>query len=492
MKEEDRLHAGVNARPTHRRIIFMSLRLRLALWYGALTTLVVALVCTYSYAIHARTHYDELDRVLHGVGDHVAEELAAAPGDSSAILKASLTLATGIRILDGNGQVRRQSRAAAAAPALDLRRILTTPSTHSYAAIAGLAPALQMPESTAGRFSVLAGPDGDRFRVYVVPLRDGGGYLAATIPLMHIDQAVAGFARLMLAMAITGGFVAFIVGWLLARRALSPVAALTEAAAAIAKSRELSRRVADGSKYDELGRLAQTFNAMLASLEDAYESQVRFVAAASHELRAPLTVVLANLDLLKSGRISENERATAMAEAYDEASRMARLVADLLVLARADAGMPIRQEPVELDRVVLQVVGETRHLVRGQRVEVIAVEPILVRGDADRLKQLVLNVIENAIKYTPADGQIRIGITRDHDHAIVTISDTGIGIAPEHLPRIFERFFRADPARARDRGGSGLGLSIARWVATEHGGTIDLTSTLGAGTTVTIRLPAQG
>lgn len=469
----------------------MPLRLRLALWYGALTTLIVALVCSYSYAIHARTHYDELDRVLHDVSDHVADRLSAAPAQGRAMLDASLPLGTGIRVIDAYGHILQETPAARSAPSADIQRLLNSPSIRPYPAIARLAPALHMPETAAGRFGVLRSPAGNRYRVYVVPLPAPREYLVATASLAHIDQAVTAFARLMGAMALIAGALAFSIAWLLARRALSPVASLTEAAALIAKSRELTRRVRDGSRDDELGRLARTFNAMLASLQDAYDSQVRFVSAASHELRAPLTVMQANLELLKSGRVSDSDRATALDEAYAEASRMARLVADLLVLARADAGVPIRRETVELDRLVLTVVGELRHLVMGQRLEVTDVTPIALRGDGDRLKQLFLNVIENAIKYTPPEGEIHVAIRREGREALVSVRDTGAGISAEDLPHVFERFFRADPARARNPGGSGLGLPIAHWIATEHRGSIDLASAPDVGTTVTIRLPLE-
>jgi signal transduction histidine kinase len=158
-------------------------------------------------------------------------------------------------------------------------------------------------------------------------------------------------------------------------------------------------------------------------------------------------------------------------------------------LARADAGVPSRREKVELDRAVLQVLGEARHLAHGQRLEIGVVEPVVIRGDPDRLKQLFFNVIENAIKYAPADGRVLVSITRDTDAAIVKVSDTGIGISETDLPHVFERFYRADPARSRDPGGSGLGLSIVRWVAGQHGGSVDITSEPGRGTTVTVRLP---
>lgn len=470
----------------------MSLRLRLALWYGSFTTFVIALVCGYSYAIHSRAHYDQLDHVLHGVVAHVGEELVTDPSQRNEVLEASLHLGAGIRMLDHNGWVQEQSRNAVSVPTIDLRHMLISPSVRPYAAIAAFAPGLHLLEHARGRFGLVQDTRNNRFRVYLELMPDNSGYLAATMPLAEIDSAVQHFGRLMLAMALAGGLVAFGAGWIVAWHSLRPVTTLTNAAAAIAESRQFSQRVVDGPGRDELGRLAHTFNAMLASLQDAYDSQVRFVAAASHELRAPLTVVQANLDLLQAKQMSDSERDTAVTEASTEANRMARLVADLLALARADAGIPIRHAPVELDRVVLDVLGEARHLTSGQRLEVTEIEPSIVRGDRDRLTQLFLNLIENAIKYTPPTGHIRVAITHHNQEAIVVIRDTGVGISPEDLPHVFERFFRADPARSRDPGGSGLGLAIVHWITTEHGGSIELVSHLGEGTTVTIRLPAEG
>ena len=467
----------------------MSLRLRLALWYGALTTLVVALVCSYSYAIHSRTHYDELDRVLFGVAEHAGEMISSSPAMSHNVVEASLMPDAGIMIVQPDGKVVAASPVARVVPSIDPQRILRAPSERPYSGIALLAPALATMDANVGTFGIVRAPDQARFRVLLTPLGGSSNYLVVTAPLMHIDAAVSAFAHLMLWMALAGGLLAFVAGWLLARRALRPVAALTSAAADIAESRELSRRVADGKGTDELGRLARTFNTMLESLEESYQAQVRFVSAASHELRAPLTVVQANLDLLKSHRISNGERETAIAEAHGEAARMTRLVADLLVLARADAGVPIRRDLVELDRLLLDVVGEIRHLVHGQRIEVSGVEPVTVRGDADRLKQLLLNLCENAIKYTPDGGRVTIAIRRQTSDAVVTVADTGIGIAPDDLSHVFERFYRADPARTRDAGGSGLGLAIAQWIAAEHSGRVDLASQPGRGTTATIRIP---
>ncbi len=469
----------------------MSLRLRLALWYGGLTRVIVALVCAYSYVVHSRTHYDEMDRVLASAAEHVAEEVAlAAPGAQGSVLAASLHLGTAIRLFDAAGRVTRQSAAADSLPAFDALAVLSDSAPERPGSLVGLLSPLDEPIRGDGAFGLVTDSAGDRWRVYVRRLANGAGMLAAAQPLAHLDSSVRGFGRLMLLMAVMGAVIAFAVGWLLASHALRPVAVLTESAGAIARSRELSRRVPTSAARDELGRLAATFNEMLASLAGAYAAQQRFVSDASHELRAPLTVIRANLELLrKAPGLAPAERDRAVEEAHGEAERLSRLVADLLILARADAGIPIHRDRVDLDRVLMDVIGEARHLARGHRLEVASIEPLLVDGDPDRLKQLLLIPIDNALRYTPPGGRVTITLSRRGHDAEVRVSDSGIGITAEELSHVFERFYRADPARARDPGGTGLGLGIARWVATQHGGTIDIASEPGRGTTVAIRLP---
>jgi two-component system, OmpR family, sensor kinase len=236
--------------------------------------------------------------------------------------------------------------------------------------------------------------------------------------------------------------------------------------------------------------LALTFNEMLDSLERAYRAEQRFVGDASHELRAPLTAIQANLDLLeRRPNMSEEDRATAIGDASREAHRLARLVADLLALARADAGVAIRRLRVELDRALLETLSAARPLGRGQDLEISDLVPSAVEGDEDRLRQLLLILLDNAFKYTPSDGTVTIGLTRENGWAVVTVADSGVGIPADEIPRVFERFYRADPARSRDPGGTGLGLAIARWIIQQHGGEISLESKLDQGTTVRVRLP---
>ena len=471
----------------------MSLRLRLALWYGALTGLLILLVCAYSYAVHGRAHYDEIDGVLARAGEHVAEELAAArtTEERAAVMRASARLGTAVRVYAADGTLLLQSDAGASAPPVNLRDALSETPTRPYPAIAQLAPALHIVQRHRGHFGLAR--EGQRWRLYRLPLEGGREYLVTLSPLGMIDASVGRFGQLMIMMAVAGSLLAFLAGWLIAAHALRPIAALTDTARAIARSREFSRRVSadvTGSTRDELARLATTFNEMLGSLEQSYSAQRRFVSDASHEMRAPLTAIQANLELLSDRtEMSAGEREEATREAAAEARRLARLVADLLALARADAGMPLRRGPVELDRVLMEVVGEARHFATGQQLEIDGLEPSTITGDADRIKQLLLILVDNAVRYTLPGGRVSLGLARGEGAAKFVVRDTGIGIPPEELPRVFERFYRADPARSRDPGGTGLGLPIARWIAEQHGGTLELESAPGRGTTATVRLP---
>lgn len=470
----------------------MSLRLRLALWYGGLAGLLILLVCGYSYAVHGRAHYDETDAVLATSADHVTRELATARSreDSVAVLHMSLLLGSAMRIYAHDGQILLAS-AGALAPPITLAQALAS-SPPPYPIVARFAPSLHSPSRPTGGFGLVS--TAVRWRIRAMPL-GGGEHLVAMAPLQKIDNSVRRFGMLMIMLAVIGAGITFLAGWLASGYALRPVSILTDTAGAIARSREFSRRVPGASlatRRDELGQLAATFNAMLESLERAYSAQQRFVSDASHELRAPLTSIQANLELLHHRKdMSWADREAAVAEASREASRLARLVADLLALARADAGTALRCQPVELDRIVMEVMGDARHLANGRRLGIEGLEPQVIQGDADRLKQLLLILIDNAIKYTPSGGSVSLSLRREHSVALFTVRDTGIGIAAPDLPRVFERFYRADPARSRDPGGTGLGLPIAHWIAEQHGGSVTLSSVQGEGTLAAVRLPIR-
>jgi len=470
----------------------VSLRLRLALWYGGLAALVMLLAGVVVYAWHGRGEYEELDRSLIAAARHVAEAHGdpATAHELAEMVAAPLGPNLVLRLHTRDHGVLETGPSAALAPAVDPAALLGQPGAPPFDPIVGLAPAWLGVDPGRGAFGLAPAADTNRWRLYALPMDDAAQYLLAAAPLNAIDSSVAAFRRLTLLLAAFGGLVSLAGGWLVVGRALRPVGTVTETARAIAGSTDFGRRVPALPQQDELGRLAATFNEMLASLEEAYRAQRRFVADASHELRAPLTAIQANLELLeRHPDLPPAEQREAVTEASREAHRLARLVADLLALARADAGIPLRHERVELDRVLVEVIGEARHLAKGQKIEVEALMPALVQGDPDRLKQLLLVLVDNAIKYTPADGRVSLALRRDRATAEVRVHDTGIGIPAEDLPHVFERFYRADQVRARDPGGTGLGLPIARWIAQQHGGDVTLASDIGHGTTATLRLP---
>lgn len=483
-----------------------SLRLRLALWCGSVICGVVTLVALYGYAIHSRTNYDELDAQVRNVTEHVTEELLRATSSNDRAHAVAGALGLGVRVALYDSAGRRLSAGApsdalspsADLPAVNPRRVMTGTPRAPYGLLETLAPMVHDTVPNRGAFGLVA--DGLlRWRIYVLPLNglvltDGSvaRYAVGIATLSDLDSSLRRVWLFMMLIAALGNVVTFVTAWVLAGRALHPVLVLTEAASTIARSGAFSQRVPANMPRDELGRLAETFNELLERLERAQAVQARFVSDASHELRAPLTVIQANLELLAHRpAMASPEREAAVREAHAEAARLGRLVADLLVLARADAGIPLRREPVELDRVVMDVIGAARHLALHLRLEIVTLDPVVVSGSADRLKQLVFNLVENAIKYTPADGRVTVALRRVNAVAEIEVRDTGIGISADDLPRVFERFYRADPARTRDARGTGLGLSIALWIAQQHGGDIVIVSELGRGTIATVRLPVS-
>jgi signal transduction histidine kinase len=335
---------------------------------------------------------------------------------------------------------------------------------------------------------------GARLRVLTVPLAVQGedevvGYLQIGVSLAVVDQA----RRALVLVLLPGGLAALLLSWFggafLAGRALKPIDALTRTAVQISRADDLGRRIEYHGPPDEVGRLAGAFNHMLERLEGLFGAQRRFIADISHELRTPLTTIRGNLDLIR--RMGADD--VSLDAIQSEAERMRRLVGDLMLLARVDAGeLPIRHERVDLDTLLLEIYRQARTLAAG-RVEVTLGEEdqACVVGDPDRLRQLLLNLVDNAIKYTPRGGRVTLGLYREDARAVVRVSDTGAGIPESELPHVFERFYRVDKARARSGGpgGAGLGLSIARWIAQAHGGELSVASEVGAGSTFSLSLP---
>lgn len=288
------------------------------------------------------------------------------------------------------------------------------------------------------------------------------------------------------------------LGWLFARTVVSPLERIVAAAEAVKAGRDLHQRVSHTGPQDEIGRLAATFNAMLTELEGVYqhldESNQRlrqFLADCAHELRAPLTLMLSNLDLLaKVGYSDPAFQVQALADIRSEAHRMARMITQLLILSRADAGGQAAAEPILLGEVVADACRQEQGTVEGVRFISTAPHALgdaVVAGNSDYLKQLFLILVDNAVKYSRPGGEVTVDGALADGHALVTISDKGTGIDPQDLPHIFKRFYRGKNAAGTT--GSGLGLAIAQWVAEQHGGRIEVVSTPGEGSRFTVVLP---
>lgn len=336
---------------------------------------------------------------------------------------------------------------------------------------------------------------GESLRLVVEPISAHGqtvGYVVWAGSTRDMDDLVRTVALVLVVGGLLLTALAFGAGWLLARRALAPVSDVTETARAISLSGDFGARVEGaGTGGDEVSELAVAFNEMLAALEENHQALQRFLGDASHELRTPLTTLRASLDLAARPALPAEERKALLADARAETERMARLVADLLSLARADSGTRLEVAPVELDAVLLEAVRQAGPAAPHVRMEVDSIEPVVVQGDRDRLKELLLIVLDNAGRYTPSGGNVTASLSREGSNALVDISDTGIGILEEDRPHVFERLYRGPAARSLRPAGTGLGLAIAKWIVEAHAGSIDVSPRPAGGTVFSIRLPAS-
>ncbi len=467
------------------RNLFRPIRVRLTLWYVLLLAAVLLIFSGALYLALRITLYDDLDDILRSSAALIANtlevdaqgRLTAGPGQS--VLWNNPKRGEHFwRVLDPSGQVMEQ------AGVQDMGGLPVDPAVMA-AAMAG-----QEVVQT-----VRAG--GDPVRVYTAPVYHGGqiiGVVQEGISLDDVHKTLAIFRWiLILALPVTLAL-ASVGGLFLASRALRPVDHITRTAQSIS-ARGLSQRLNLNLPDDELGRLACTFDAMIARLDGAFRRQRRFTADASHELRTPLTIIKGDLSLALARPRDAAYYHRVLTEIDEEVDQMSRLVERLLTLARADAeGVSLHRQTVDLSVLLADLTEQTRPLAEAKGLALTAqIAPGLTASvDPDAVTQIVLNLLDNAIKYT-ASGRVRLSARRTgpgNDEIRIAISDSGPGIPAEHLPHVFDRFYRVDRARSRELGGAGLGLAIARELAHAHGGDVTVHSVAGEGSTFTARLPS--
>jgi heavy metal sensor kinase len=454
----------------------LSIRWRLTLWNVAGLAVVLGGFALLVYGLLAHAHYERIDRQL-------LTEFRELQNDQRPKQEGRARLRHWIAelkehenccciVYDGQGQVFERTEELAADSVAGV-----VPDHSGEPRLADRAVPL------LGRQRALTGSPWGGDRPFTVVLMS---------PLEEVDQELTLLrAALVLAipavLAAAGGW-----GYLMARKALAPMDRLRRSTEEITAAR-LDRRLPVANTHDELGRLTQTVNAMIARLEQSFTEIRRFTADASHELRTPLAVIRTEAEVALARPLEPAEYRNLLGSILEECERLTRLTEQLLALAREDVGVSRPCEPFDLSAVVRRVVEDMRPLAEARSVHLRAeVKGVLrARGDSLRLRQVFVNVLDNAIKYTPSGGEVTVEAGLREGQAIVTVCDTGVGIPPEHLPRVFDRFYRVDKGRSRREGGTGLGLSIAQSIVAAHGGRIELASTPGQSTTCTVRLPVE-
>jgi two-component system, OmpR family, sensor kinase len=463
----------------------MSLRRRLVL--GVLGLALVALV-TADVATYTQLRSFLFERTDHTLdAAHRVVEHAKHPGDLNALSATAPGMYVELRdpdtneVIDTLGPLRGFDQKAPPPPKL--------PATIHLPGTAGPA------EEPVRYFTTDALRGSSRYRVRASLDPGLEGMLIVASSLQDVDGTLS--RLLLVELLVTGGVLVAIavLGLWIVRLGLRPLDAIATTADEIAAG-DLTRRVERADEHTEVGRLGLALNAMLGQIESAFKAREasearlrRFVADASHELRTPLAGVRAYAELFKRGADKRPaDLARAMEGISRESERMSLLIQDLLLLARLDEGRPLEQEPVELDEIAREAV-ETARAVEPQRPIELEVEPAVVIGDRERLRQVIDNLLGNVRSHTPATSPATVSVSRDNGHALLEVRDSGPGLTEEAAQRVFERFWRADPARSRTRGGVGLGLSIVSAVADAHGGTASAHSEAGRGATFRITLP---
>jgi len=455
------------------------IRWRLTIWFSSILCAILILTGVLFYFLLQRYLYQEVDNNLtvysarvHGT---LHSDAVGAPLNYQ-VLHSNLPpindfVSPGIfiQILDENGNIVVKS---------DNMGTQELPSTMPL-----------VKEVTGGTLvtTTLASNDGTHLRIMASPLDLKGQILVLQVgESMTLVESV--LRQALLSIIVWAVFALFFMAFLsvfLLRRTLAPVKRITSTAQEIETSSDLERRVGYVGPNDEIGRLAGTFDHLIAHLNQVFGAQKRFIADASHDLRSPLTVIRGNVDMLKRN-LPEAERAESLRAIESETKRMSRIVDDLLLLTEIESDHAVPQAKVALQEIVRDEVQRAKQIAGGRSIIVEHADSIEIRGDSYRLRRMLGNLLDNAIRYTAEDGHISVSLLCEGSEACLKVTDDGSGIAPENLPHIFDRFYRVEKARSRERGSTGLGLAIVKSVAEQHNGRVEVASEPGKGSTFTI------
>lgn len=463
---------------------FRTLRARLTLWYVCLLGVTLLILGGSSYALLLYSQAHDVDVALQGIARNLERQAIGQsrffPSDVESLFRRFFGITPWhhyYEMLDPRGQrdPRQPVRKSGRLPLSQLARENAQAGQYTFETLHGL-----------GDYPV---------RVLTRPVVDRGQVVNVVQVGMSLESLYT--TRRHFVLIITGVFPIALLfagfgGWILAKRALSPVHQMAEAATRIGAER-LGERLNESGIGDELDRLAKTLNGMLERLDDAFRQIRQFSADASHELQTPLTILKGELEVALRVPRGVDDYQCHLRSALEEVDRIANLVDGLLLLSRADAGvLRMDNKLVDLAQVALEVFEQTQILAASQHIflGIDKMEPCFIAGDRDRLQRMLLNLVDNAIKYTPSDGSVTISLSRDR-HACLSVSDSGIGISPEEQDQIFNRFHRSAEAREMGAGGAGLGLCIAQSIAEAHNGHIKVASKEGEGSIFTVNLPLR-
>ncbi|OGP90861.1 MAG: hypothetical protein A2157_05285 [Deltaproteobacteria bacterium RBG_16_47_11] len=481
---------------------FRSLRFKLTLWYVFILGILLIAFSSFLYLTLSKSLYRDVDNKLRSLAELIASE-SASPlskfgfGNIDQALEASMNLrpiGKFIQVLDESGRIGRKSD--------NLRNVQLPISLN----------ALKNASMGLITFETNRSFSNAPLRIVTLPVAEKDHTMRIVQVASSLEDVEDALNTLLLILLITvpsALIMASLGGQFLGYKALKPVDQITQTARMIT-SQNLNQRIPPPKVKDEISRLAETFNEMITRLDQSFRQIKQFSSDASHELKTPLTILRGEVEVTLRKERTSFEYQQILRSNLEEIDRMTQIVDDLLLLSRADNGeIRLNQNEMNLSEILREIVPQAHILTQSKNLHIqtsIPEEKVRILGDHLRIRELFLNLIENAIKYTEEGGRIAIHLSRDNatssneegkerlegggrGFAEIKVTDTGIGIAKEDQERIFDRFFRVDKARSRGQGGSGLGLSICKWIAEAHQGKISVESDLGRGSTFIIRLP---